>query len=50
LMQAFWSRESIRGSTDAQWVFTAREARGMRDALRVRAAEQVAMLELGIRN
>ena len=50
LMQAFWSRESIRGSADAQWVFTAREARGMRDALRVRAAEQVAMLELGIRN
>jgi hypothetical protein len=48
LMQALWSRESIRGSADAQWLFNAREGRGMRDALRTRAAEQYAALTLGI--
>lgn len=43
LMQALWSRESIRGSADAQWLFNARDSRKMRDALRTRAAEQLAM-------
>jgi hypothetical protein len=48
LMQALWSRESIRGSADEKWLFNARESRQMRDALRVRAAEQLALLQLGI--
>ena len=50
LMQALWSREAIRGSADARWTFTAREARAMRDALRVRAAERYAAVQLGIPN
>lgn len=50
LMQALWSRGAIRGSTDARWVFTSREARAMRDAIRVRAALHYAALQLGIPN
>ena len=52
LMQALWSREAIRGSADARWTFAAREARALRDALRVRASQQLALrhLQLGIRN
>jgi hypothetical protein len=47
LMQALWSRESIRANTDDKWVFTAREGRSMRDALRVRSAERYAAANLG---
>ena len=50
LMQALWSRDAIRGSTDARWVFTSPESRAMRDAVRVRAAEQYAAVQLGIPN
>jgi hypothetical protein len=50
LMQALWSRESIKDSADATWVFSAREGQALRDALRVRAAQQLALLQLGIPN
>lgn len=43
LMQALWSRESLRATDDAVWVFTAGEARALRDALRVRASQQLAL-------
>lgn len=44
LMQALWSRDALRATDDAVWVFTTREARAMRDALRVRSAQQLAMM------
>ena len=47
LMQALWSRESIRGSDADKWLFNTREARSMRLALRARAAEQYAAANLG---
>jgi hypothetical protein len=50
LMQALWSRDSLRATGDAAWTFTAREGRAMRDALRVRAAQQYAAVQLGIPN
>ena len=43
LMQALWSHEAIRGSTDARWVFSPRESRAMRDAIRVRASQQLVL-------
>jgi hypothetical protein len=44
LMQALWSRDALRATDDAVWVFTAPEARALRDALRVRASQQLAMM------
>ena len=43
LMRALWSREAIRGSADGKWLFSPREARGMRDAVRTRTVQQLAI-------
>lgn len=47
LMQALWSREAIRGRGADKWLFTAREGRTMREAVRTRGYGN---LQLGIRN
>jgi len=40
LMRAVWSAEALRRSSAGDWLFTAREGRVMRDAVRTRAARQ----------
>lgn len=42
LMRAVWSAEAIRRSRAGDWLFTPREGRAMRDAVRTRAAQQLA--------
>lgn len=43
LMRAVWSAEALRGSDDADWMFTPGEGSLMRDAVRARAAQRLAM-------
>ena len=41
-MRAVWSSDAIQGSGAADWLFTSREGRMMRDAVHTRAAQQLA--------
>ena len=43
LMRAVWSAEALRRSENADWMFTPGEGSLMRDAVRARAAERLAM-------
>ena len=42
LMRAIWSQAALRHERPGDWVFTARDAQGMRDAVRTRTARQLA--------
>jgi hypothetical protein len=43
LMRAGWSQHALRHERPGDWVFTARDAESMRDAVRMRTARQMAV-------
>jgi hypothetical protein len=47
LMRAAWSQDALRHERPGEWVFTQRDARAMRDAVRMRTARQLAAARLG---
>jgi hypothetical protein len=47
LMRAAWTQDALRRRHPREWLFTPRDARSMRDAVRVRTARQIAAVRTG---
>jgi hypothetical protein len=47
LMRAGWTQDALRRDQPREWLFTPRDARSMRDAVRVRTARQLAAARTG---
>ena len=47
LMRAAWTQEMLRHDRQLDWAFTPPDARAIRDAVRVRAAQRLALARIG---